>query len=83
MNMRGIACEKAAARGKSADMTRVDFVGGKPLDVLNIQIEFGFRLNSRFNLFLQNFLHFFIEFFRKYADDAITPSAFERKEDHE
>src|SRR4029453_16172712 len=50
VNVRGVAGEKAAARRKSADMTRVDFVRGKPLDVLDIQIEFGFRLYSRFNL---------------------------------
>src|SRR5688572_18667735 len=64
-------------------MTRMDLVGRKPFDVVNVQIEFGLYLHSRFNLFIQNVPFIFVEFFREHSDDAISPLALERKENNE
>src|SRR4030095_9997620 len=73
----------ASAFGKLTDMASVDLVSGKPLDIVNIKIDFCFTLNSRFDFFVKDLSLIFIEFFRKDPNDAKTLFAFERKKNNE
>src|SRR5215813_5134742 len=83
VNVRRIAGDETATSTKLVYVTNLYLVAREPFDIVNVEIEFCFRFDSLFNFFVQNVAFIFVEFFGKYADDAIALFAFEWKENHE
>jgi hypothetical protein len=77
-----VSRQKPSACGELIYVARMHFVGREPFDIMNIEFEFCFVLDSRFDFLIQNVACVFVKFFGKDADDAIPFFAFERKENN-
>ena len=64
-------------------MTRMNVIGRKPLDIMDVESEFGFCLDPRLNFVLEDLAIFPVKFFGENSYDPITPVALEREENDE